>query len=160
MWIKINCVSNLRNATAFIIDRSFINKRPTTGVILNRILAQRNDFSKQVRLSSKSSLDQKQQLQNETISTNEKKETKTLNEDDWFKKILKPAEIQQGSWDTGPMLTKRFGELTPDEKREYILSYYEACKERGETVPKKITDEYLKLLMRTESLIHFKKTLM
>lgn len=152
MWIKSNLMLKLRNAASLIIDRSLMDT--TSCALLNRTIF-RHKTIWQHRYLSKSSLDPNRNKQSVTTGD----ETKQLNEDDWFKKILKPTEIQNNMWNSGPMLTKRFSELSPDEKREYILSYYEASKERGDSVPKKLTDESMDLLMRTESLIHFKKTL-
>lgn len=116
-------------------------------------------------LSSNNEQQQQQQPSNNT---------QQLNEDDWFKKILKPEPktvVSAASPRRGVDLeaatkidlfvprVKRFGEMNADEKREYIVSFYEASKERGDVVPKCLTDEYMNVLMRSESYHHFKKTL-
>lgn len=90
--------------------------------------------------------------------------TQQLNEDDWFKKILKPdpktvVSASPRGVDLFVPRVKRFGEMNADEKRQYIVSFYEASKERGDIVPKCLTDEYMDVLMRSESYHHFKKTL-
>lgn len=99
-----------------------------------------------------------------------------LNEDDWFKKIVKPTSggevasddlgissthdtiLKRVSGD-GPVIKKRFNELEGEEKRKYIVAYYEASKEQGERVPKQLTEKYMEVLMRSETYSHFRRSL-
>jgi hypothetical protein len=98
-----------------------------------------------------------------------------LNEDDWFKKIVKPTSGEVASDDVsissthetilkrvsgdGPVIKKRFNELEGEEKRKYIVAYYEASKEQGERVPKQLTEKYMEVLMRSETYSHFRRSL-
>lgn len=140
-------------------------------MLLKSLLSLRNSAAKNLVLNrtisvSSKYMQEKQPDQSTTISqtaTNVEQQPKTttntpLNEDDWFKKILKPNVAFQTDFDS---VTSRmnFATLKGEEKMAYIESYYECCKERGDQVPKELTPEYMEILMRTESYSHLKKTI-